>query len=283
MWRIFDQAMSQVVILNGRQVDPEAPALGVGDSAVLHGDAYFETFRTYGGRPALLNEHLERLTAALEAGGFTDTPAREQLEEEVAEAIGEFSEGEVRIRVTVSRGETDGFAHNPASSTRIVTATLIDSSPAGLDAKVKTVDAPGYAYPHKSTSYQLQSQLLRRAKSQGFDEALIADSGQLIEGATSNVFMVVGADLVTPALGRCLPGVTRAAVIELAAPHGLTPVERDVSTDELRVADAVFITNSLIEIRRVVEIDGQEIGARAQDELSALHAALLDRYSGVTT
>lgn len=273
--------MSQVAIVNGRHVDPAAPALTVSDAAVLHGDGYFETLRTYGGKPALLADHLDRLEQAIESAGFASAPKREQLEEEVAEAINEFSEGEVRIRITVSRGEVDGFASDPAPPTRIVTASLIDQSAAGLDAKVSTADAPGYSYPRKSTSYQAQATLLRAARSRGLDEVLIADAGELIEGATSNVFIVAGSELITPALGRCLPGVTRAAILELAAAHDLNPTERPVSTDELRVADDVFITNSLIEIRRVIEIDGQDVGGRAGAVVEALRASLTEHYSGV--
>ena len=41
-------------------------------------------------------------------------------------------------------------------------------------------------------------------------------------------------ELVTPGLGTILEGVTRDSVLELAAEHGLSPVERRVGLDELR-------------------------------------------------
>lgn len=274
--------MSAIAIVNGRMVDPAAPAVSVNDAAVLHGDAFFETLRTYGGRPALLDEHLARLAEAVSASGFPGPAPTAMLEEEVAEAVNEFSEGEVLIRITVTRGERErGLAEAPGESTRIVTARLIEHSKAGEDAVVRTVDAPGYRYPRKSTNYQLQSAEIGAARAAGFDEVLIADAGELIEGATSNVFMIAGDELVTPALGRCLPGVTRAAVLALAAEHDLTPVERRVTTDELRVADEVFITNSLIELRRVTSVDKQDVGGRATEKVAGLRAALIERCSGV--
>lgn len=49
-------------------------------------------------------------------------------------------------------------------------------------------------------------------------------------------FMMITADdeLLTPALGTILEGVTRDSILTLAPEHGLTPVERAISVDELR-------------------------------------------------
>lgn len=244
--------MSGIAIVNGTLVDPRQPAVSVFDAAVLHGDAYFETLRTYDGKPALLPRHLTRLSAAMADAIFPDPPSQQELEDEVAAAINEFSEGEVVVRVTVSRGIREfGLAAEPERTTRIVTAYLLTSSRAGSDATASIADVPGYVYPYKSSNYQLQSALLRDARASGFDEVLIADGEELIEGATSNIFVIHGDELATPQLGRCLPGVTRGAVLEVAAATGLNPVERTVTTAELAEADAVFICNSLIELRPV--------------------------------
>lgn len=274
--------MSAIAIVNGRLVDPELPAVSVFDAAVLHGDAYFETLRTYDGRPALLDAHLARLTSAMQQAGFPDPPSAAELADEVAAAVNEFSEGEVSIRVTVSRGRRElGLTTEPETTTRIVTARVIDKSVAGLDAAASLADVPGYIYPHKSANYQRQSELLRGARARGIDDVLIADAGELIEAATSNVFLVAGDELATPQLGRCLPGVTRAAVLALAERQGLRPVERGVSAAELSAADEVVLTNSLIELRRVTSLDGADVGGRAPQTVSDLRTALLESYVAV--
>lgn len=253
--------------------------MSVFDAAVLHGDAYFETLRTYDGRPALLDAHLRRLADSMEQAGFPDPPSERELADEVAEAVNEFSEGDVSIRVTVSRGQRDlGLTTEPEASTRIVTARLIDKSVAGLDAAVTVADVPGYSYPHKSANYQRQSELLRGARASGIDDVLIADAGELIEGATSNVFLIAGDELATPELGRCLPGVTRAAVLALAESQDLRAVERGVSLAELQNADEVFLTNSLIELRRVISVDGAPVGGGAGDAVAGLRTGLLESY-----
>lgn len=265
--------MSGIAIVNGALADPAKPAVSVFDASVLHGDAYFETLRTYDGRPALLSQHLARLSSALVAAGYPDPPSSRMLEDEVAAAVNEFSEGEVVVRVTVSRGVREfGLSTEPEVTTRIVTAHLLSSSNAGLDAVLTLADVSGYSYPHKSSNYQLQASLLRDARESGFDEVLIADDGAVIEGATSNVFVINGDELATPSLGRCLPGITRQAVLELAPTIGLTPVERDVSADELADADGVFICNSLIELRTAANF------GRQSERIAELRTALVNRY-----
>jgi branched-subunit amino acid aminotransferase/4-amino-4-deoxychorismate lyase len=267
--------MTGIAIVNGTLIDPSAPAVSVYDASVLHGDAFFETLRTYRGRPALLAEHLDRLGKAMAAAAFPDPPTAQVLEDEVAAAVNEFSEGDVVVRVTVSRGVRElGLAAEPEKTTRIITAHLLTSTRAGTDATAAVADVPGYAYPHKSANYQHHSALLREARSSGFDEVLITDGDELIEGATSNVFVIRGEELATPELGRCLPGVTRQAILELAAEVGLRPVERAISLAELEGADGVFICNSLIELRALTNF------GKNSAPIASLRDALVARFRG---
>ncbi|MCX4548048.1 branched-chain amino acid aminotransferase [Streptomyces sp. NBC_01387] len=78
----------------------------------------------------------------------------------------------------------------------------------------------------------------REAREQGCDQVMYLDGagqGNLEESGTMNLCLVTSdGQLVTPALGTILDGVTRATVLALAADHGLTPVERQVSLEELR-------------------------------------------------
>ncbi|HEX3778843.1 MAG TPA: branched-chain amino acid aminotransferase [Pseudonocardiaceae bacterium] len=76
------------------------------------------------------------------------------------------------------------------------------------------------------------------AQEHGCDQVLYLDSAdrsRLEESGTMNVCLVTSdGQLVTPSLGTILEGVTRDSVLELAAEHGLTPVERSITVQELR-------------------------------------------------
>ncbi|MFD9721867.1 branched-chain amino acid aminotransferase [Streptomyces sp. NPDC059076] len=78
----------------------------------------------------------------------------------------------------------------------------------------------------------------REAQQHGCEQVLYLDSTDgttLEECGAMNLFLVTAAgELVTPALGTILDGVTRATVLALADVFGLTPVERPITLDELR-------------------------------------------------
>jgi branched-chain amino acid aminotransferase len=86
----------------------------------------------------------------------------------------------------------------------------------------------------KTTSYAENVVALARAAESGATEALFADTrGRLSEGTGSNVFVVVGGRILTPALtAGCLAGITRALVLEwcrdasTAASEGATATGR---------------------------------------------------------
>ena len=76
------------------------------------------------------------------------------------------------------------------------------------------------------------------ARAHDCDQVLFLDAVEhrwLEESGTMNVLLVTAAgELITPPLGTILDGVTRRSVLELAGGHGLRPVERPVSVEELR-------------------------------------------------
>jgi branched-chain amino acid aminotransferase len=99
---------------------------------------------------------------------------------------------------------------------------------------------------------------LARAHDRGAGEALMPDTlGRLCEGTGSNVFVVLDGRLVTPTLATgCLPGVTRALVLEWS-----DAIEEDVPFDALRDADEVFITSSTRDVQPVHRVDERALPA----------------------
>ena len=96
-----------------------------------------------------------------------------------------------------------------------------------------------------------------------FEETLFANTaGHLCEAATSNVFLVKNGALHTPSLGSgCLPGITRAVVIELAATLGIPCEERDFPVDELHAADELFLTSSIRGVMAVSRFEDRVLPA----------------------
>jgi 4-amino-4-deoxychorismate lyase len=109
---------------------------------------------------------------------------------------------------------------------------------------------------------RLEQVLARREWSDpGIGEALMfSSSGALVSGTMSNVFLVHGSKLLTPSVDRCgVAGVMRATVLDLAAQLGIPAQERRLDETELAAAEELFLTNALIGIRPISELDGVSV------------------------
>ncbi|MFD1506945.1 branched-chain amino acid transaminase [Georgenia yuyongxinii] len=98
---------------------------------------------------------------------------------------------------------------------------------------------------------------------QGFDEALMLTSeGNVAEGSTSNLFLVVGGELVTPpSTEDILVGITRGTIMEIAEEEfGLKVRERVVDRSELYSVDEAFLCGTGAEVAAIGSVDGRKIG-----------------------
>jgi branched-chain amino acid aminotransferase len=283
--------MSLRVHIDGRVCAPEEARVSVFDRGFLYGDSVFETVATAGGRPFALPEHLDRLARSAVRIGLT-LPPREAIERAIAETLAAAGNPESRVRVTVTRG-TGAFDMDPATAGEprlvVIVAPLQGPTPEML-ARGVAVEIVSVARNHpaaldpavKSGNYLNSVLALAEARRRsGAHEAILCTAdGHVAEGSTSNVFAVSAGQLRTPALSvGILDGVTRAKVLELAAGAGVSPVEvTDMSPDQLRAADEVFITSSARGVLPVTRIDGRPVGDGAPGpvtrRLLALYRAL---------
>lgn len=116
----------------------------------------------------------------------------------------------------------------------------------------------------------------------GFDEGIMFNlDGDVIEGTMSNIFWLQGDQLYTPDLSQeGVDGCVRRWIIEHVENNPLINlpaviIEKDTKLDRLLTADAVFLTNSLMGIKSVAEIDNQAIRQNAAANKRVAHLAAL--------
>ena len=98
----------------------------------------------------------------------------------------------------------------------------------------------------------------------GVDEGLMLDQHGFVSEANSvNVFMVRKGEVLTPFADNCLPGITRAHVIDICKDLQIPCREKNLSVTEFYTADEVFCTGTMGELTRVTEIDGRLITNRS--------------------
>lgn len=246
--------------------------MSVFDRGFLYGDSVFETLRTYGGSPFELEEHLLRLERSAQRVFIPLPLSLEDLGAEVSTAIEAAGNAESYVRLMITRGQgplglDPALADRPC---RVIIVQPLQPPPADQYARgiaaisyrtERVVDATS-ARGAKIGNYLISVLAMREARLAGAAEALILDGrGHLLEGASSNVFAVVGGRLVTPAEDQgILAGITRAHVLAAAAELGVPTELRALELEVARDADELFISSSIRELLPVVTLDGQAIG-----------------------
>ncbi len=258
------------VWLDGRLLDQAEASIAIGDRGFLLGDGLFETMRAYAGRVFRLGAHLRRLRAGAERVGIPLPDGLEQAVLATVAANDAAPPGDVAVRLTVTRGDA-GNGLLPADlppSTARVTARPYRADPAWYERGLIAGIARGRLDEHSATAGlkrlgYLEAIVARReAAAAGYQDALFLDTaGHLAEGAASNIFVVVGGVLLTPPLScGVLPGITRAAVLELARARGLEAREEPLDPAVLADAGEAFLTSSLRELVPLVGVDDAPIG-----------------------
>jgi branched-chain amino acid aminotransferase group I len=267
-----DPRNAQILVHVGGRLLPRAEAkVSVFDSVVQGGDACWEGLRVYDGKVFKLGAHLDRLFASAHALAFERLPSRDEVRRALFDCLraNGMRDG-AHVRLTLTRGEkiTSGMSPrwNRGPCTLIVLPewkppvygtrglTLITSSwrrnpPQCLDSRIH----------HNNLLNNVLAKI--EADAAGADDAIMLDlAGFVAETNATNLFHVVRGELHTPATGACLPGITRATVLELARGAGLSAHERPVTLVELMTADEVFTTGTMGELSHVVRIDGRAVG-----------------------
>lgn len=95
------------------------------------------------------------------------------------------------------------------------------------------------------------------AKKDGFDESIFLNTnGFLAEGSVSNIFIIKDDIIYTPKVNcGILPGIIRGFLIDNIETIGYRIIQKNLTKEEVLNADGVFLTNSLMGVMKVSEIE----------------------------
>jgi D-alanine transaminase len=254
---------TSIVYLNGEFLPLNQAKVSVMDRGFLFGDGVYEVIPVYGGRPLRLDEHMERLANSLR--GIRITPPLSNME--WASVFSRLIQGpnDQSIYLQVTRGVAPKRDHAiPPDIEPTVFAMCTPIAPLPVDGiRTITVDDIRWDWCHIKAITLLSNVLLRQeAIDRGCTEAILVRDGYAIEGAASNLFVLVDGVLVTPPKSNeLLPGITRDLVLELAVQHGIPASERRITLQELKTSPEVWMTSSTREIMPVIELDGAPVGS----------------------
>ncbi len=261
-----------VVFFNGAIIEETSACVSVIDRGFLYGDGLFETLRTYGEKPFRLESHVDRLSSSARHFGIPFRYTAGQIRRIIEQLLEENTLKDSYVRMTLSRGPLAGglIPGGACSPTLAIQAKplagyppelYVDGVPLITSPFRRSVSCPVSA--HKTLNFLPNYLTKKEAVDKGAHDALILNTdNHVAECSVSNVFLVEGGSVATPSVAaNILPGVTRRVVMDICAESNIQVTEGLFGLERVFRADEVFLTNSLMEIMPVSEVDGRRIGA----------------------
>ncbi len=243
--------------------------LGPRSHAMWLGTSVFDGARWFEGVAPDLQRHAERVNASAIALGLKPTMTVETIVGLTWDGLKKF-DGKTAVYIRpmywAEHGGYMGVAAEP-DSTRFCLC-LYESpmiSPAGFSITVSPFRRPTFeTMPTNAKAgclYPNNGRAILEAKSRGFDNALVLDMlGNVAETGSSNVFMVKGGQVYTPAAnGTFLSGITRSRTISLLADYGFRTSEKVLSVRDFLDADEIFSTGNHSKVVPITRIENRDL------------------------
>ena len=202
--------------------------VSVFDSSVQGGDACWEGLRVYDGRVFALDAHLDRLFASARALAFEQRAARDRGRAAIFDCLRGQRHARRRARPAHADARREGhLGHEPALNQSGPCLIVLAEWKPPVYGNARP--APGHLVVRRNPPQCLDSQdppqqpaqqhpgqdrgQRRRRRRRGHARRRTASSPR---PTRRNLFLVARGELHTPRADHCLPGITRAIVLELA-------------------------------------------------------------------
>ena len=273
--------MALVTYVNGTLVPKEEAKVSVYDHGYLYGDGIFEGIRAYEGRIFRLEQHLDRLFESARYLMLEIPLSRDELRAAILETVRRCGLRDAYIRPVISRGVGD-LGLDPRKCRRATVVIIVDTiqlyPKEAYDRGLRAITAttrkvrPDALSPQAKTLNYLNNIMARlEANQAGVEEAIMLTAdGYVCECSADNLFIVrAGAVWTPPAYLGILKGITRGAIIELAAKIGVPLAEQVFTLHDVYTEDECFLSGTGAELGPVVEVDARPIGTGRPGPLSA--------------
>ena len=260
------------IYLDGLIVDEADAKVSVFDHGLLYGDGVFEGIRFYNHRVFRLEEHIRRLYDSAKSILLTIPLTPQEMIAATCATIRANGLVDGYIRLVISRGVgpmgLSPYKCPKASVIIIVDTISLYSEEAyanGLTMATCSSRRPSHdilSPQVKSLNYLNNVMAKVEALQAGAEEGLILnDLGLVAECTGDNVFVIRDGFITTPPItAGALPGITRAAVIDIAKELGIPLAERDLSRHDIYTCDECFLTGTAAEVIAATKLDQRVLG-----------------------
>ncbi|PPJ47351.1 branched-chain amino acid aminotransferase [Rhizobium sp. KAs_5_22] len=256
--------------VDGEWISGNPPLIGPVSHAMWLGSTVFDGARWFDGIAPDLDAHCRRVNRSAANMGMKATVSAEEIERLAWEGIKKF-DGKTAIYIKpmywAEHGMPGSVVAADPDSTRfalcLFEAPMHTAQPHSLTLSPFRRPTPECAMTDAKTGslYPNSGRMILEARARGFDNALVRDmNGNIVETASSNVFLVKDGVVFTPAANRTfLAGITRARVIGLLREAGYEVREVTLSIEEFMDADEIFTSGNYSKVAPVNRLDSREL------------------------
>ncbi len=257
----------KIAYVNGQFLPENDASISIFDRGFLFGDGIYEAISVIDGKLIDVAPHLARLDRSLTEISMRSPLSHDDIIAMLRELVKKnaFEEGLLYFQIT--RGAAPRAFNFPEASVEpsLVAFTLpmalLDRSDVLEGVKIISVAEQRWKRRDiKSIGLLPQCLGKQAAAEQGCYEAIMIEDGVVTEGTSSSFYIVKDNVLITrPLSNSILPGVTRRAVLALAAKEQIQVEERLFTLEEVYAADEACLTAASNFVMPVVEVDGNLI------------------------
>ena len=248
-----------VLYLDGAFVKASEAMIDLYGQSLHYGYAVFEGIRSYKtvtGETRIFKEqeHFARLKHSADALNLPYTYDADELIAATYELLKRNNLQDAYIRPLVYAPANMSFVKNTISHIAIevweMAPFLGNKLLRVMTSSFQRPNPKGFKITAKASGHYVNSILAsQEAKANGFDEALLTDmNGFVAEGPGANMFYEKDGKLFTPSTGNILPGITRATVLEICNELGIAVEQKQITTEEVKQADAAFFCGTAAEV-----------------------------------
>lgn len=278
--------MHRYVLHNDEIRESGERVLAPGQVGLLAGWGVFSTLRVHRGVLFAYERHFERMRRDAAALRVPFPPDPEYIRSRLLRLVEANRAQEATLRVAVVRNRGGAWAGPSEREFDLIalTAELTDwGESVRLTVQPQARHAACPLAGLKTLSWAQNLAWLEQAQVRGYDEVvLLNERGEVSECTSANIFVAQAGRVWTPPLASgCLPGVTRALLLEEVRAPGVSVEEKSLYPHDLEQAEEVFITSSTRDLLPVREIEGltvRRIG-RARTALAEAFRRYLDSYT----
>ncbi|MGL6104776.1 aminotransferase class IV [Romboutsia sp.] len=199
--------------------------------------------------PVNLEFHMDRLFNSIKSLELEINLEKSILEQEILEYIKINECYNKALRVTVfDEGYNISSRYIPYNDKDYVEGFKIDISPIRRGESI--------LYRHKTTNYFENIYTKNYANSKGFNDGLFLNTeGIVLECSMSNIFFIKENIVFTPSSKLpILNGTKKKRILEVCEELNIILIEDEININEIERFDFAFVSNSLMEVMKVVKI-----------------------------